>query len=73
MLKLITYNISRDKNVEDIKYNLIHLQLLKDTEKLYDSYAVHALGIDNFKMTDNEYRNALNGFPISDNNHTTNT
>jgi hypothetical protein len=64
MLKLITLNIARDKNLDDIKYNLIHLQKLKDTEAIYDDYSVHILGIDNFKMTENEYRNAINGLPL---------
>lgn len=73
MLKLINNNISRDKNLDDIKYKPIHLIALSETEQLYDSYAVHTLGVDNYKMTDAEYRNALNGLPITDSTHSSNS
>jgi hypothetical protein len=32
MLKLITNNIARDKNIDDISYNLIHLKALRETD-----------------------------------------
>lgn len=66
MLKLIVSNIARDKSVEEIKYNLVFLKALRETDGLYSDYMTHVLNIDNFKMTETEYRNALTGMPLSE-------
>lgn len=73
MLKLVNNYIARDKNIDEIKYNLFHLQLLKESDRIYDSYSTHVLGIEIFLMTEQEYRSALNGMPMQEGNHQHNT
>lgn len=69
MLKLIVSNIARDRSLEEIKYNLIFLKALRETDSIYSDYMTHILNIDNFKMTESEYRVALTGLPLSEGQH----
>ena len=73
MVKLINYNISRDKSIDDFKFKLVHLQNYQNNSSIYDHYATHVLGIECYKMTENEYRDALVGMPLSEGGHHHNT
>jgi len=60
----MTTAIARDRNLEELKLKQIHLQTINETDDIYDDYATHVLGIETFKMTENQYRSALNGLPL---------
>lgn len=60
-MKNINTIISKDRNLDEIKCVFSNINMLRNSELLYDHYSTHVLSIDAFKMTDAEYRQALLG------------
>ena len=65
-MQAISQGLSRDYNLSDIQYPQTSIQRMRSDENFYDHHAFQVLNIQLFKMTPDEYKQALQGLPQLD-------